>query len=238
MAVNSRPWFSWFDGTADIPISTAGDNPANTEFLPIQGVNRRVITGGDTKSYAVGDLTVASRGAKNIIWSSEGYTSNLNVVVPALTANQKKATGSHVTNAGGTISTVASALDFSPYRAAHAVIVLASFTGGASPSFQPEIDFIDDAGTPNVIPLWKPSAVTSATSWWNVLGQGLVLPETPLTAAANNVAMATGFTSFAAITGWTLTSIPLPLLPNAQFQWTIANTPTAVAWTAFIYGLY
>lgn len=216
MAVNTRPWFSWFDGTADIPLSTVGDNPANAEFLPIGSANRRLINQAGT-TYAIGDLTVASRGAKNIIWSSEGYTSNLNNVIPALTANQKKATGSHVANAGGTLGTVAGALDLSPYRAITLFVVLTSLTGGTTPSFQPELDFIDDAGTPNVIAAFKPTAATAATSWITSAGQGL---------------------STATITGFTITLIGTPVFPNGQVQWTISGGPTAVAWTGILYGIY
>jgi hypothetical protein len=210
-----RPYLSWFDSSLDIPVQQQGDDPAGLQFVPIAATNKRTITGGDSNPYVVSDLGVNARGSKSVIWSSEGYTYN-GVTVAALTANQKKATGSHVANAGGTLGTVAGSLDLSPYRAVSLFVVLTSFTGGTTPNFQPELDFIDDAGTPNVIAVFKPSAVTAATSWITNAGLGL---------------------STATITGFTVTNVGTPVLPNGQIQWTITGAPTAVAWTGILYGI-
>lgn len=113
-------------------------------------------------------------------------------------------------------SGVSPILDVSAYRELVAICVLASFTGGTTPSFLPEFDILDDANPVDVIPLWKPAAVTAATKWLTV-------------AAAAAGAAPT-------ITGWTVTSIPIPFGAFGQFQWTIAGAPTAVNWWAFLYG--
>jgi hypothetical protein len=47
--------------------------------------------------------------------------------------------------------------------------------------------------------------------------------------AINNT-MPTGLSTYYAI--------PLEFLPNGTIQWTVTGTPTAIAWTAFIYGKY
>ncbi|MFL5623980.1 MAG: hypothetical protein ACJ788_00100 [Ktedonobacteraceae bacterium] len=213
---NKRPYFQWFDGTLSQPIQQQGDDPLNAQFVPYGVANQRALTGKDNNLYTVADMTTNNRGAKNIIWSSEGFNDN-GVTIPALTANQKKATGSHIANAGGALGTVAGSLDFSPYRALGVIAVLTSFTAGTTPSLQFEIDFIDDAGTPNVVPIWKPTAATTATSYITGIGQGLGTVPT--------------------VTGFTVLSLDFPVLPNGQFQWTVVGGPTAIVWSAVLYGI-
>lgn len=231
MPVNSRPYFVWYDSTADNVLPLQGDNPAGSEFLPIGSANRRSVLSGNGNNYAVGDMTVAPRGVKSIVWSSEGYTVNGNVI-PALTVAQKKATGSQVTNAGGTIGTIAGALDTSAYRDLILFVNFISFTGGTSIQF--EYDFLDDAGTPASVAVWKPTALTAA-------GQQLVNigSNTPFlqAAAAAATAPSASFGSMSLPAGIIAYSVPLMLPPNGQFQWTVVGTMTTCVWTAFIYGV-
>lgn len=103
-------------------------------------------------------------------------------------------------------------------------VILTSFTGGTAPSFAPEWDILDDkivAGNwaPNVIPLWKPAAVTTATKWLTeVSAKGLGAAPT--------------------IAGWTVTLIPAGFGSLGKFAWTVGGTvaPTAVTWEAYVYG--
>lgn len=262
-----RNWGAVFDTTLDIPIQTQVDNPAATRADTLLSINPRTVLGGDNFPYNVGDLPVAPRGAKNIIWSSEGYTTIGNnlaaapssgfgpqgnaltaaapgiaiggVTIPALTANQKKTTGSAISATTGNIGTILGAtpppLDFSPYRSLDAVITLSTFTGGTSIQF--EIDMQDDAGTPNSVAAWKPAALT-ATQTMILVHIGLDQPYVQTTAAASSEP-ATGFTAQAALpSGVLFYPVYLPLLPQGNFQWTIVGTFTAIAWTAFLYGRY
>ena len=108
-------------------------------------------------------------------------------------------------------------LDVSGYRELWVEVLLASFTGGVAPSFQPEWDAQDDAAAPNTLPLWTPAAATAATNWLWAAGMG------------NNGAAP-------AIAGWTVASLNFPFGPFGRLKWTIAGAPTAVNWTAFVYG--
>jgi hypothetical protein len=263
-----RPYLQWFDTTLDIPIQTQSDDPANLRSNPVATANARSILGGDGNVYTIGDLAVGPRGSKNIIWSSEGYTSLGNtltampgggvgtgaatpnaqayngVAIPALTAAQKKATGTTGSATLGNIGTLLGAtpppLDFSPYRQIVAIFNLISFTGGASPSIQFEIDFLDDAATPLVITPFKPAAaLTAATTTMVVIGPQQPFIQSVTTAAITSIS-ATGFPPITAVPAG-LTSyyaVPMELLPQGQIQWTVANAPTAASWTCFLYGKY
>ncbi len=260
-------YLQWFDATADIPVQNQANNPAATRFDPIASMNARTILGADALPYNIGDFAVSPRGAKNIIWSSEGYVSNGNnlnavpstgfgtsgtlltaaspgialngVTIPALTATQKKTTGSAISATTGNIGTILGgtppALDFSAYRSLDAVITLSTFTGGTSIQF--ELDMQDDAGTPNSVAIWKPAALT-ATQTMILVHVGLDQPFVQTTAASTSEP-ATGFTAQANLpSGVLFYPVYLPLLPQGNFQWTIVGTFTAIAWTAFIYGKY
>ncbi len=256
----------WFDSTADIPVQSQASNPAGTRFDPIASANPRSILGADGLPYNIADFSVSPRGSKNIIWSSEGYQSlgnNLanvpsggfgglgtivsvpnttalnNVTIPALTATQKRTTGSAISATTGNIGTILGAtppaLDFSPYRSLDAVITLSTFTGGTSIQF--EIDMQDDAGTPNSVAIWKPAALT-ATQTMILVHIGLNQPYLQTTAAPASEPN-TGFTAQAALpSGVLFYPVYVPLLPQGNFQWTIAGTFTAIAWTCFLYGRY
>lgn len=226
--MNKRPYFVYFDGSTDIPIQQQVDDPQSLRFIPQAAANARSILGADGNTYVVADETVAPRGSKNIVWSSEGYTS-LGVAIPALTANQKKATGDQTANVGA--NTV---LDFSAYRALLLVANLTGFTGGSSPTIQYEIDTLDDTGTPVSIALWKPAALSAAATMYVAIGLGL--PFTQAASAPNTAA--SGFAAVAAPSGVTYYSIPLPFTPQGKFAWTVANAPTAIAWSANLYGIY
>src|SRR5258708_6683671 len=126
---NKRPYFLGTDATTDV-WPQQGDYPQGPRFINLAAVNPRTILGGDGGSYEVSDQTVSPRGSKNVIWSSEGYTFNGNTIA-ALSAAQKKVTGTHATNIG-----VAGALDFSPYRNLTLAINLTTFTGGTSIQFE------------------------------------------------------------------------------------------------------
>lgn len=228
MSINQLPAFMWTDTTTDrVPEQVF--LPGVPDFLPQAGANSRTITGADGNTYTVADATVNPRGAKNIVWSSEGYTgTNYQTAVPALTAAQKKASGSQVTNAG-----TGAILNCSAYRGLLLMVNLASFTGGTSPSIQFEFDLLDDSSSPVSLALWKPTALTAAGAALVGIGTGMGFAQ----AASAPSTAATGFGAIAAPSGWTYYSIPLPVGPNGQFAWTVTGAPTAIAWTAWIYGL-
>lgn len=226
--MNKRPYTVYFDASADIPIQQQVDDPANLRFVPQAGANARSITGLDGNTYVVMDETVNPRGTKALIWSSEGYTTNGNTIT-ALTANQKKATGNQATNIGA-----GAVLDFSAYRNLLLVANLVSFTGGSSPTIQYEIDVQDDTGTPVSIALWKPAALSAAATAYVAIGMGL--PFTQAASAPNTAA--SGFAAVAAPSGVTYYSIPLPFTPQGQFAWTVTGAPTAIVWSANLYGIY
>lgn len=215
--MNIRPYQQWYDGSTARTIGMIGDNPTNNEFLLIGTANRRVQLGTNNQAYAIGDLAVNNRGAKNIIWSSEGYIWN-GITMSAVTVANKKLTGSSATQST-TLTlpsglTVPTTLDVSPYRAVVAVVSLLTITGT---SFQPEIDILDDAATPNVIPVWKPTAATAATNYYTNIGLE-----------------ATG--TAPTITGWTTTLIPVSPGAQIKFAWTNVAT-TVCTWTAYLYGI-
>lgn len=259
-----------FDSTADVPVQQQVGNPLTSRFDLVLSANARTVYGADTLPYNVGDLSVAPRGQKAILWSSEGYTSLGNnlayvpsggfgasaspivtpnsamngVSIPALTANQKKASGSTGSASTGNIGTLLGAtppvLDLSAFRSLLLVINLISFTGGTSPSFQPEFDLLDDAASPLSIPVFKPTAATAASIW--VVNIGANQPYLQTTAAASTEP-ATGYTAVAAlptVSSVQVNYVPVPIdfPPNGQFQWTVSGSPTAISWTAFLYGKY
>lgn len=228
MSINQLPAFMWSDATTDrIPEQVY--LPGVPDFIPRAGANTRTITGADGNTYTVADATVNPRGAKNIVWSSEGYTgTNFATPVGALTAAQKKASGSQVTNAG-----TGAVLDCSAYRSLLLMVNLASFTGGTSPTIQFEYDVLDDTATPVSLALWKPAALSAAGSLYVGIGAGMAFAQ----ASSAPSTAATGFGAIAAPSSWTYYSIPLPVGPNGQFAWTVTGAPTAIAWTAWIYGL-
>jgi hypothetical protein len=261
--MNKRPYLQWFDATLDIPIQDQVDDPANLRLTPVAAANARSILGGDGNVYTVSDFSVNPRGSKNIVWSSEGYNSlgnNLSalppggvasaanipnnqaynaVAIPALTATQKKTTGSTGSATTGNIGTLLGAtppvLDLSAFHSILLVVNLISFTGGASPSFQPEFDVLDDTASPLSIALWKPTAVTSATAWYVYIDpQQMVIQNN----TAPTASVGAGVTAWLGTTGITYVPIPVGFPPNGQFQWTITGAPTAVNWTTFIYGKY
>lgn len=227
--MNQLPAFMWSDATSDrIPEQVY--LPGVPDFLPRAGANTRTITGADGNTYTVADATVNPRGAKNIVWSSEGYTgSNFATPVAALTAAQKKASGNQATNAGS-----GAILDCSAYSNLLLMINVSAFTGGTSPTIQFEFDMLDDTATPVSLALWKPTALSAAGSQLVGIGTGMAFAQ----AASAPSTAATGFGAVAAPSGWTFYPIALPVGPNGQFAWTVTGSPTAITWTAWIYGLH
>lgn len=226
-----RPYGAIFDNTLDIPLPLQVDDPVGLQLLSAAAANKRTIAGGDANLYDVADQTVAVRGTKSIIWSSEGYT-HRGVTVPALTTNQKKATGSSATNIAAAVPptgmTLPTTLDFSPYKNLTLVINLSAITGT---SIQFELDTQDDSATPVSLALWKPAALTATASTLTMVGPGLAYPQ----AAAAPTAPATGFGAIAVPSGWTYYSIPLSFLPTGAVAWTVISLSVAT-WTAFLYG--
>lgn len=240
--MNKRPYLMWYDGSGDAPIQQQVDDPQHLQFVPQGAANPRSILGADGLPYTVGDGTHTIRAAKNIIWSSEGYVSQgssytSGVTIPALTANQKKATGSAISASTGNIGTLLGLtpppLDFSAYRTIAVVTNVVSFAGGTSPSIQFELDVQDDTGTPVSFPLWKGAAATAAAGNFVALGANLMFPE----AATAPAAAPTGFGLITVPASWTWTVIGLPFLPQGNFQWTVVSNPTAIVWSAWIYGI-
>lgn len=228
-----RPYFQWFDGTLDIPIQAQVDDPAGLQFLPTAASNKRNIAGSDSNVYMVADHAVNPRGAKSVIWSSEAYTYN-GVAVPALTVNQKKATGSSATNLGAatppTGMTLSTTLDLSPYRNIVLAVNLSALTGT---SIQFELDMLDDSGTPVSLPIWKPAALTATGSLYVTAGPGVAFPQ----AAAAPSTAPTNYGAIAVPSGWTYYFLPMGLFPNGQFAWAVSSV-TAASWTAWLYGTY
>lgn len=228
-----RPYGLWFDNTLDIPIQSQVDDPAGLQFIPAAASSKRFVAGSDGNVYLVADQSMNIRGSKAIVWSSEGYTTN-GIAVPALTVNQKKATGSSATNiAGATVPsgmTLPTTLDLSPYRNLTLVVNLSTLTGT---SIQFEIDAQDDSATPVVMPIWKPTALTATGAMLVNVGPGVAFPQA---AAAANTAP-TGFGAIAVPSGWTYYAIPFCFPPTGSIAWTVTSV-TAATWTAFLYGSY
>jgi hypothetical protein len=215
------------------------DSPETNEFATQRAENIRSVIGAKRALYHVADGSVAPRGTKRIVWSSEGYAYR-GAKIPVLTANQKKATGSATTNSSlaklpdGTSLpsgfTVPSVLDFSPYRYLQLFLVFTSVAGSGTPSLQFELDFLDDTSpTPGKIAIWKPAALTAAANLIVNIGPDL---QYPLAATPSD------YVAPAVQAGWTISSIPTLLTPNGSIAWTAAGTVTSAVWTAWLYGMY
>jgi hypothetical protein len=240
--MNKRPYLMWYDGSGDLPVQQQVDDPLHLQFAPQAATSPRSILGSDGNSYTVADGAVNVRGAKNIVWSSEGYSSLGNSItgglaVPPLSANQKKATGSLLSATTGNQGTLFGAtpppLDFSAYRSLVLMVNVVSLTGGSSPSIQFELDFQDDTATPVSFPIWKPTALSAAGSLLVMIGASVPFAQA---AAAPSLAP-TNFGVIAVPSGWTYYPLPFPVLPNGNFQWTVTGAPTAIAWSTWIYGI-
>src|SRR4029077_2596587 len=206
MSVLNTDFFMLSDATTD---RVPQQNLDGVEGFAIQGAaNLRSVNG-----QMVSDSTVNPRGAKNIVWCSEGFTL-LGKSINALTGAEKMANGTHAINIG-----VAAPLDFSAYHRVIAMISLTSLTAGSTPSITFEIDFQDDETSPLTLPVWTSAALTAAGSLYTCVGSGVhtSVPTPP--------------------SGWTYALVDIPLAPNGQFKWTVAGTPTAAAWVATLYGL-
>lgn len=204
------------------------DSPENLAHYASHATNIHQVVGGDNLLYTVADPGSVPHGAKTILWSSEGFTYR-GVKYSALTANQKKATGTSALNLATGVSaasqgalpagfTLPTQLDVSPYHNLVMMIAVTSFTGGTSPSIQFEFDSLDDVSpTPNSVALIKPAALT----------------------AAGNLYLALGYNAGTApsLSGWTASAVNFPFSPNGQIAWTVGGAPTAIAWTAFLYGM-
>jgi hypothetical protein len=227
-----------YDSSSSL-ISGQLDSPETNEFTTQKAENVRSIIGPNKSLYHVGDAAVSPRGAKHIIWSSEGY-SYRGANVPALTATQKWHTGLASTNTSLATSsngsplpptfTVPATLDFSPYRYLQLISVFTSIAGSSTPSLQFEIDFQDDTPTtPGKVAIWKPAALTAAVNSIVNIGPDLQysLASTPA-----------DYTAPTALSGWTVYSIPTLVAPNGNIAWTTGGTVTGAVWTAWLYGMY
>jgi hypothetical protein len=229
-----RPYQQIYDQIGNVPISGGQlDSPLTEEFVTIEAKNVRTLIDAQNRTYDVGDTAVSPKGTKHIVWSSEGFTYR-GLAIPALTATQKKASGTIATNFGAAPShpsklVIPSVLDFSLFRYLQLVVVFTSFTSGSTPSIQFELDFLDDTSTPNKFVVWNPAALTSAGSFLVDVGPGLSVP--PASAP-------TGYANTTVPTGWTVYNIPYVVSPNGTFSWTVTGTPTAAVWTAWLYGQY
>lgn len=228
-----RPYSQEYDQYANTPVQGQVDNPLTTEFLPVAALNRRVVPAGNGNAYALADQAVSLRGSKQIIWSSEAFTNAAGIAFPALTTNQKKATGTSALNLAsptfqsGTVPTgvtVPTTIDFSPFRAILLLINVSAITG-TSMTF--EIDFLDDSGTPNTYAL-KAAATTATGQIIMAIGTGV--GGFPPGSAP------TGY-GVAAVAGSTLIyPVQIPLAPQGQIAWT-ASSITAFAWNGWLYGI-
>lgn len=148
---------------------------ASTDRVPNQGLdpyngfgcvslwNRRTVG-----TEIIGEAGFTHRGAKNIVWSSEGWTPASGTAVVAVTAAQKRATGNHNTNLGGT-----AALDTSAFRALLIMVSLTGISGGSSPSIQFGLNFQDDTASPVSFSVWAPTALTAPGSSLIGVGGGM-----------------------------------------------------------------
>lgn len=216
------------------PISPQLDSPTTREFVTQAAESVRSVVAKDNKTTRIGDASVAPRGTKRILWSSEGYTYR-GVSIPALTAAQKKVTGSVATSIAAasppTGFTIPNTLDLSPARYLALVVGYTSLTGGSSPTIAFELDLLDDSAGPIKFPVWNPAAFSGATpinAYVNV-GPGLTSP--PASAP-------TGYANQTVATNWTVYMVPLVLLPNGNFTWTVTGSPTAASWIAELYGSF
>jgi hypothetical protein len=214
----NKPYGAIYDGSTARTVGNVIDDPAGNQFLTVGSANKRTIVSGSGQASLVGDATMNHRGAKNIVWSSEGYTYN-GVAVTAVTVAAKKTTGASTVQTttaplpGG--FTLPATLDFSAYSTLVLIVNLSAITGT---SIQFELDLIDDAPTPNVIAIWKPVALTAAGGY--VVNLGLTATGTTPTPPS----------------GYTFTNIPM--CPGAQGKFVWTNIATTVAtWTAIIYGI-
>ena len=201
-------------------------NPETLEFLSTPASNRRAHVDGNGALYFSGDETVHARGTKAILWSSEGFTRE-GVTYPALTAAQKRATGSSAltfagsvvpaANVSGTLPqgfTLPTSVDTSLYNSLTLVITVLTLTGT---SIQFELDALDDVSpTPNSVALVKPTALTAPGSLYISMSSNAgTAPSLTSPAVAVNV------------------SVNVPA--QAQIAWT-ATALTACTWNAFLYG--
>lgn len=229
-----RPYPQEYDQYANTPVQTQLDNPLTTEFLPMAAANRRLLPAGNGNAYAVADGSVNIRGSKQIIWSSEGWTSVHGLVYPALTTNQKKATGTSALNhTGPTFNssatlpsgiTIPTYIDFSPYRSLLLLINFISITG-TSVTF--ELDYLDDTATPNAY-AFKTTALTGAGQI--ILSIGPDAGDYPINPAP------TGFGDIAVVSGTVIYPVPISLAPQGQVAWTVSSV-TAAAWNGWLYGI-
>jgi hypothetical protein len=216
------------------PIQGQLDNPVAREFTTQAAENVRSIVASNGRITRIGDGAVVPKGTKRIIWSSEGYTYR-GVTIPALTAAQKKATGSVATNISAaslpTGFTLPTTLDLSPARYLALVVSYTSLTGGSSPTIAFELDLLDDSAGPIKFPVWNPAAFSGATPILSYVNVGPGLTSPPASAP-------TGYANQTIATNWTVYMVPLVLLPNGNLTWTVTGSPTAASWIAELYGTF
>lgn len=214
----TKPYGSIYDNSTARSVGNIVDDPIGNQFLTVGSANKRTLIGGSGQAGLVGDQTVNARNAKNIVWSSEGYNFN-GATMAAVTVAAKKATGTSATQTSTSVLpsgfTIPTLLDFSPYSTLMIVINLTAITGT---SMQFELDLVDDTAGPNVISVWKPTALTAAGGYITNIGLSAsgTVPTPPAGYIFANVAMCPG--------------------AQGKFVWT--NIATTVAtWTAVIYGI-
>jgi hypothetical protein len=183
--MTNSAYFMSADATSDRIPDQALD-PWNG-FGRLSAANRRTVNG-----EIVAEAGTTHRGEKNILWSSEGWTLASGIVVPALSAAQKRANGTHSTNVGGT-----TALDTRNYRALLLLVSLTAISGGSSPSIAYAVNFLDDSISPTAFPAWAPTALTAGANVLNAIGGG--------DSATGSVAIPVGPQSQFA---WTVTGSP------------------------------
>jgi hypothetical protein len=227
-----RPYFLVYDGTESLPLPNQSDDPVNTRFVPQGTANARTVWDSNQNPYTIGDGTVRPHAGKDIIWSSEGWTFR-GLSINALTGTQKLTTNNQSANFVNAPALADQAtLDFSPYNTLMLSLVFSSFTGGTSPAIVFELDSQDDAGTPNVYPLFVSSSITAASKNLIVVSRDAVFAQAT-SAPSTTIANAT---AFSVASGWNLIVVPLPFLPQGVFKWTVTGAPTAASWTAILYG--
>jgi hypothetical protein len=207
-----------YDGSTARAIGNVIDDPVGNQFLTVGSANKRALVSGSGQASLVGDQTVNHRGAKNVVWSADPYTYN-GCPIAGVTVAAKKATGTSAAQAAVSATpsgfTVPALLDFSPYSALMIIVNLLTITGT---SIQFELDYVDDAATPNVIPIWKPTALTAPGGY--IINVGLAATGTPPAAPA----------------GYILTNIPMCPGAQGKFVWTNIAT-TVCTWSAVVYGI-
>jgi hypothetical protein len=206
------------DHTLVHPLTLQADSPQSSEFLPVAACNRRLIKSAGDRSYAVSDLSVAPRGSRHLLWSSQGGIQEDGTAIVALSSDQQKAAG-----------TTQIPLDLS---ASTTIVIMICVTDLKVSSKGEGLSFgfslLDGSAD---FPVWTSAVQKDIGSFYVAIGQGVQ----PL--ADSSAATPTGLGAITHPSGWSVTMLPFPLSCLGRFFWT-ASGVLATSWTVSVYGSY